>query len=277
MKKMISSLLAMAMTAMSLTVVASAADVTVKVGSQEVDASNKNFSVDVSLAGVPSSGINTVDFAISYDASFLKISDVKLGSIGDTGAASKEGELGDTVFSWYDTGSQIVVVWSTGLTDSANWIKSDGTFLTLSGSVSASSGSSELKIVPASRESYPSSGKNNADVVFANVDGDSYGYSATNGKISFKEATTTTTTTTTSTTPTPGKVLYGDANCDGSVTVSDAIIACRAANSDTTLSISSQGKTNADCDGDNALTAKDASIILKLVAKLLTQADMPMK
>lgn len=93
------------------------------------------------------------------------------------------------------------------------------------------------------------------------------------------ETTTTTTTTTTSTTTSttttktdlPAVIdIMGDANCDGLVTVSDAILTCRAALEDLTVDILWQGRQNADCDKDGALTSLDVSLILKCVAKLIT-------
>ena len=112
MKKMriVSGLLAMAMAAVSFGTTAFAADnVQVKVGTDTVKA-GENFSVDVELASVPSTGLTSIDFAINYDKDAVKITDVKLGAVGDTGAKAAEGDLGDTLFNWYDNGKQIVKV-----------------------------------------------------------------------------------------------------------------------------------------------------------------------
>ena len=95
-----------------------------------------------------------------------------------------------------------------------------------------------------------------------------------------KTETTTTTSTTTETTTTSETVvsedsfLYGDTNCDKVVDVSDAVLLCRFLAEDTSARITSEGKRNADCDGKSGLTQDDATRILKLIAKLVTQDQM---
>ncbi len=62
--------------------------------------------------------------------------------------------------------------------------------------------------------------------------------------------------------------LRGDVNCDGTVTVSDAILMSRLVNQDTTCDVSDQGKLNGEMDDDNAFTALDITQILRIVARL---------
>ena len=61
----------------------------------------------------------------------------------------------------------------------------------------------------------------------------------------------------------------GDANCDGSVDVSDAVIIARFIAEDSTLKISSQGKLNADADRNATLDGQDVIYVLKVIAKLI--------
>ena len=87
------------------------------------------------------------------------------------------------------------------------------------------------------------------------------------------KATTTQTTTTTKTVTTTqapvGKTVAGDANCDGKLSIADAVLVSRFANEEKGVSINAQGRANADCDGDNEITANDASLILKGIARLI--------
>lgn len=59
----------------------------------------------------------------------------------------------------------------------------------------------------------------------------------------------------------------GDANCDGSIDVSDAVLIARFAAEDKTAVITDQGKQNADVTGDGNLTSDDTSRILLYIAK----------
>ena len=124
--KIVSALMAMAMSVTSMGLVASAAsDVNVKIGKETVE-KGATFSVDVDLSSLPSTGLSSIDFAISYDKSVIKPTKVTLGKAGNTGAAAQEGDLGSTLFDSYITDDQIIIIWATGLTDSKYWIKSDG-------------------------------------------------------------------------------------------------------------------------------------------------------
>ena len=63
-------------------------------------------------------------------------------------------------------------------------------------------------------------------------------------------------------------VLYGDANCDNNVDVSDAVLVARFVAEDTEADISEQGKLNADMNHDGNLTGDDVIAILRKIAKL---------
>ena len=82
--------------------------------------------------------------------------------------------------------------------------------------------------------------------------------------------TTTTTTATEATTNDSPSILYGDANCDGEITVSDAVtILLYIANKDK-FSLSPQGKLNADCyNVGDGITVNDALAIQKYDAKVI--------
>lgn len=270
--KIVSGLMAMAMAVMSLGVTASAADsVSVKVGTATANA-GETFSVDVELASVPTSGLSSIDFAINYDSAVLDITDVKLGAIGETGAKAEEGDLSDTLFSWYDNGKQIVIVWATGLTDSKYWVKSDGVFVTLSGKVAAGTADgtvSKLTVGGADRATYPGS-SDKAGVYLSAVGATAttdYEAAATGGSVTIGSATTTGSTDI-------GNVKWGDADVSGDVDVSDAVLVCRFALSDPDVSVSAQGQKNADVTHDGKITSDDSIKIVQYIAGLIKEDDL---
>ena len=70
------------------------------------------------------------------------------------------------------------------------------------------------------------------------------------------------TTSVTTTTPAPNSAerpakQTGDANCDGKITISDAILIARVAAEDTAAKITDQGKMNADVNSDGNVNADD--------------------
>ncbi len=88
------------------------------------------------------------------------------------------------------------------------------------------------------------------------------------------EVTTTTAAETTAVTTTAAEAKQkrsGDVNCDSKVDVSDAVLLARFNAEDKTASVTAQGKENADCDGANGLTGGDVTMILKYIAKIITE------
>lgn len=88
------------------------------------------------------------------------------------------------------------------------------------------------------------------------------------------KTTTSTTTTSTSTTSSSarqdGKVtVLGDVDCNGIITVSDAILLSRISFEDTTVNVTEQGRINADCNKDGVKNGADVTLVLKCVAKLI--------
>ncbi len=61
-------------------------------------------------------------------------------------------------------------------------------------------------------------------------------------------------------------VLYGDANCDGEVTVADAVAILQSLANSSKYPLSAEGKKNADVDGEAGLTASDALAIQRFDA-----------
>ena len=63
------------------------------------------------------------------------------------------------------------------------------------------------------------------------------------------------------------KTLAGDLNCDGAVTVTDAILMARIV-AESTVTVSETGLSNADMDCNDMLDANDTVLILKAIAKM---------
>ena len=113
-----------------------------------------------------------------------------------------------------------------------------------------------------------------------------FGGSSVNTTASTTAATTTTTTTTTTVTTTvttsqqlPSVKLYGDANCDGIVNISDAVLIMQSManpskfgeNGTDALHLTPQGRVNGDCESvGNGLTNKDALAIQQLMLDLIS-------
>lgn len=73
-------------------------------------------------------------------------------------------------------------------------------------------------------------------------------------------------------TPEPAEILYGDANCDGNVTIADSTAILQHLGNEDKYALSEQGEINADCyDPGSGVTTKDALAIQKLDAKLITK------
>lgn len=69
-----------------------------------------------------------------------------------------------------------------------------------------------------------------------------------------------------------GDIVYGDANCDGEVSMADAAAIYQALGNPDKYSLSAQGAANADCcDPGNGVTAADAIAIQKLTASIITK------
>ena len=80
--------------------------------------------------------------------------------------------------------------------------------------------------------------------------------------------------TTEPTTTAARQTKWGDANLDGTVDVSDAVILSRFAAEDPTAKIEAQGKINSDVTGDGKYNSEDVTKILKFIAKFITEAEL---
>ncbi len=84
------------------------------------------------------------------------------------------------------------------------------------------------------------------------------------------------TTTTTSVNPDIKVTLWGDANCDGKVTIADATAIIQALGNQDEYALSAQGAVNADVvDNGDGVTGADANAIQAIEAGFVKQTDFP--
>ncbi|MDE7105482.1 MAG: DUF5620 domain-containing protein [Ruminococcus sp.] len=89
--------------------------------------------------------------------------------------------------------------------------------------------------------------------------------------------TTEPVTTTTTTEPALTVSLWGDANCDGKVTIADATAIIQALGNEDEYKLSAQGALNADViDNGDGVTGTDANAIQAIEAGFINQTDFPM-
>nr|AEV59422.1 scaffoldin C [Ruminococcus flavefaciens] len=262
-------------------VVAAGETVQISVGKTNAEA-GAEFSVDVSLADIPSSGIQALDFAVTYDGKVLTITKVEQGALVNKSAetADKSAALSPLFESSINSTEGFVsMIWSTSTDDASYWLKGDGVFCTIKGTVAsgATSGAvADLKIVPINRETYVGSGSPNGDIGCGyEKDGKpvKLATSVDNGSVTVGKVVTTTEKPT-------EKIVRGDVNCDGTVDMGDAVLIMQSLanpnkyglNGSDSKHITEQGKLNGDVDEEvKGLTSNDALKIQKYLLKLISE------
>ena len=255
-------------------VVAAGETVQISVGKVTAEA-GKQFSVDVSLADIPSSGIQALDFAVSYDSKSLTIDSVEAGELINKGADSAD--LSASLSPLFESSinskeGYVSLIWSTATDDASYWLKGDGVYCTIKGTVSSSAknGTYDLEIVPINRETYSGSGSANAEI--------GCGYES-NGK-PVKVATSVKNGSVTVGKSEIEVTLRGDANCDGGVDMSDIVLIMQALanpnkyglNGSEASHITAQGQANGDVDSAvKGLTSGDALKIQKWLLKSISE------
>jgi hypothetical protein len=234
------------------------------------------FSVDVSLADIPSSGIQALDFAVTYDSSVLTITSVDAGAL--VTKIPQSGDASASLSDLYESSinkneGYVSLIWSTAAEDSSYWLKGDGVFCTIKGTVSSSAKNgttTPLSIKPIDRETYSGSKKVNGTI--------GCGYES-NGKPVKLEVKTIDGEVSIGQPATQPTIVRGDANCDGVVELADAILIMQSlANPDkygvggkADKPITDQGKLNGDVDDDVVgLTANDALKIQKYLLHIIS-------
>ena len=258
-------LIATACTASLFSTVASvsAADaITIGAESKAVE-SGKEFTVDISLAGVPSSGIAGLDFAIKYDTSLMEVTEVTEGAVSKTNDKQVEG-FSSNLATYINNGA-VSVLWATGsVSDNSKWIKSDGVLLTLKCKAKAD-GDAKVEITKGVRKD--ATGIDIAVEGLAVVNGTAKAGTISIGKPAETKTPDPTQNPTTNPTTEPTTTLLGDVDCDGKVDITDI----------TTLAISlvdkkpvtGQAAINADVDKDGSVGLTDLARIKQFVSKVI--------
>ena len=262
-------------------VVAAGETVQISVGKTNAEA-GAEFSVDVSLADIPSSGIQALDFAVTYDSKVLTITKVEQGALVNKSAetADKSASLSPLFESSINSKEGFVsMIWSTSTDDASYWLKGDGVFCTIKGTVASGTASgavADLKIVPINRETYAGSGSPNGDIGCGyEKDGKpvKLATSLTNGSVTVGKVVETTQAPT-------EKIVRGDVNCDGTVDMGDAVLIMQSlanpnkygVNGTDSKHITAQGQLNGDVDEDvKGLTSNDALKIQKYLLKSIKE------
>nr|AEV59031.1 scaffoldin C [Ruminococcus flavefaciens] len=285
-KVVVGALVAMlSLSVCSLAPVAAAGEtVQISVGKTSAEVGSK-FSVDVSLADIPSSGIQALDFAITYDSSALTIDSVEAGALINKGV--DKADLSASLSPCFEssinkTEGYVSLIWSTATDDASYWLKGNGVYCTINGTVAsgAKNGTYDLKITPIERETFYGSKKSNATIGCGyesngkpvKLDVKTSDGSVTVGKIE--------TTTTTIVTQGPTATKRGDANCDGEVDMSDIVLIMQSlanpnkygVNGSDEHHITAVGEANADVDSSSkGVTNGDAAKIQKWLLKSISE------
>lgn len=272
-KKIVIGAVSAAMLSLSVCSIAPvfAAGETVQISVGKVEAkAGETFSVDVSLANVPSSGIQCCDFAIKYDSSLITVDSVKAGELANTAAIKDDPSA--SMLSIFDSSINnekgiTSMIWSTALEDVSYWMSGDGVFCTVTGTVSADAkGSIPIEIVPASRDTYAGSDTPNEVIsvgYFQNKEVIRYDVKTSAGEVIVDDNSGSGS----------GKYKKGDANEDGDVNISDAILIMQSISNPSEFKMSAQGTINADVIDNDGVTNLDALEIQKYEAKLPSALD----
>lgn len=302
-KRTIAGVMALAMlasTAVSTSVSAADAAVSLKASNETVAAAGDAFAVQVTLEDIPSTKVNVLDFAITYDNTVLTIDKVEIGDAANVDVSGDSTGAEAPVFASSIRDKEVVVSWTTAL-DSASWIAEDGVILTISGTVNdgvADGTVTPIDFAPATRETYTGTGEYNKSLLVGYVygtDSAEYTVNTTAGSVTVGTAKTTDTTTTTgggttteATTATSGdqtddttketqattkstgdpSVLYGDVNCDGRVDITDSVLLNKATAG--AVKLNEAAAANADCDSNGELSSNDSIVLLKFLVHLIT-------
>ncbi len=229
--------------------------------SREISDTDGVFSATVYLDELPETGLNAMDFAVTYDPTVLTITNVEL--LYDTGADDAEAavnpDLENTVFRYEDTGTELRICWNTALTNADYWLQEERAFFTISGTLAETvepCSCTELCLAPASRETYEGSGIINTLVVAGYVDenGNTFNYeTAFADGVVWKPRDES------------GITMPGDVNLDGAVTVSDAINLHKMVLEEQPLCAAAY--VNADLESDGSYTVADVTLILQSLQK----------
>ncbi len=300
-KKFISAVCALAMTAASAATFVNAAGEEVIIKGDQVEAkSGADFTLNFNLDKFTGVGFSGCEFAITYDPAMLSDVTISEGAIlKDTKATEEEIKKAPSIGSEvtmvnkksydcfdYNTVEKdgknvIAVLWCTGLDSTANWVKTEGTLVTLKGKTAA--GLEEGTKIPVNIVAIDRDG--NKEMVFGYADG--------NKDVTYKSAVEKQgqITIVANKPVEPGTELtplWGDVDDDGVACTARDIVAMKqfVALGNDVAKLNAQGITNGnlnqadgivDVKDEKVLDMNDYKALIKLVLTDYTAADMPIK
>lgn len=269
-RKIVAGLAAVSMLAAFSAQAVCAAD-TVSISAENVSAAaGSEFTLNVSMDGLPATGLSVCEFALSYDADLVTVTGVTAGEITENGVDADEPLEGVKAFeSNTETAGLVTMTYSTGLSDAKYCITESGVFATITGTVSADAADGTkipIKVVPINRETTEGSGTAN-NAIFA-------GYIDADGNVTMADVKAVDGSITVGS-EVGGDVLYGDSDVSGDITIADVITLNKYLLGDT-AALTEQGKANADVDESGTLDSTDSLNILKACVQLLNaETDFP--
>ena len=242
--------------------------------SNESAQAGEKFTVEVSLADIPSTNVSMVDFSIKFDNSIISIDEVSAGPITSPASSDPSASQIPLLTPEIDNdGGMINLLWVTMLEDPTYWIKSDGVFCTISGTVksgAADGAVAKLECVPTARKDNPDVSTANEAISIGYLDSEAvevdYQVTVKNGSVTVGKSTS------------GQEKKPGDANCDGNVDMSDVVMVMQDClnpqkygvnGTSTEDRITEQGEINGDVDGKAGLTPNDALFIQRYTLKLI--------
>ncbi len=290
-RKLIAGFMGAAVAAtMAASVIVTAADsVNVTVSNDKVKA-GEDFTLTVSIDGIPSAGMNACDFGIEYDSDLVSVSSVTKGELIPQ-VPDSELAVSDPLTTNIEDGF-ISVIYGVGTVDPAYYLKDSGVFLTIKGTVDekAEAGSkAEFSIVPINRTEKPSGTAVNKNTYFGLIDGDEnitvYTPTITDGYVEVlgdeKPTETTEPETTEPSEEKPTETLgeatkYGDVDCNGTIEVNDVVV-LNMYLLDTTSNIpgvTAQGLANADVEKDSVVNLVDSGKLINFLAESIDESAL---
>lgn len=218
--------------------------------------SDKTFESKVYLKNLPENGILGAEFAVFFNSKNLVVNEVVEGDISITPALEEEGGvlgiLSSKKYSCLDTyinENYVSVLWSTGLLNKPEaWLKEDGLFLTIKGTVLDENVEKEdLSIAPIPRVV---NNIKNEKITFATYINDSVtriDSNVKNGIISMEQ----------------NVYKYGDINLDGSIDNMDLVDMCRYLIKETELN--EQAFKNADVVSNGVVDVADLALLKQYI------------
>lgn len=292
-KKLIAGFLAAATAAtMASSIIVSAADGSLTVSNTKAKA-GESFTLTVDLAGIPDAGMNGCDFAIQFDSSIVSVSSVTKGDMVPE-ASADEVSVSDPLTTTIGSGS-IGVLYAVADTDPKYYLKGSGTFLTITGTVSADANAgdkADFKIVANTRNDGEDGTIENGSFYFGLIDENDdvtvYSPTITDGYVEVlagdvdpSEGSTDPSDAPTDPPTAPSIEIdhskatrYGDVDCNDLVEIADVVTLNKYLIDSTSVTITDAGFANADVAKDNSLDINDSGKIIDFLARVIGEDDL---